>query len=633
MYKLISLFLVLSSFLGTAQTKYSLLDVPSDLLKNANSVLLSEKKITDVSEPGKLKYRVHQVRIILNENGNRHISTSVGYDKSTKIKKIEAFIYDSFGNEIEHFKKKDFIDRSAADGYSIFSDNRIVFLDYTPTSYPYIVEFISEIENNTTIHIPSWFPANGYTKSTKNSEYILRFDPVNKPRIRTENLEGYNISISENPSEIICTAQNIPAFKYEELSPLFSEIVPNVSFALNNFTLMGVSGSAKNWEEFGKWMNTTILTGVNDIPEATIVEVKNLIRNETTNEAKARIIYNYLQEKVRYISISIGIGGWRPMLASEVDKLSYGDCKALTNYTKSLLDKVGIPSYYTILYSSEEEVNFDKDFSRLQGNHVILGVPDGDNITWLECTSQKTPYGFIGSSNDDRDVLIITPEGGKIVHTKVYSYQESLQSSKVNIRIKNNGSASVDFLSSSTGLKYGDKFWIKDFDNDDVIEYYKNRWDNINGFTIEKVAFEDNRDTIMFKEDLVISIPNYCSKIGSDFLCAVNVFNKNNYVPPRINERKNKLYLYDEYEDFDLVTLEIPSGYTLDELPQDKSIESEFGIYSISFHKKSENVLEYKRQMILKKGAFSKEKYNEYRAFRRKITKFDKTKIVLNKLK
>jgi hypothetical protein len=629
MYKIIALLLVMFSITSTAQTKYSLLDVPSDLLKNANSVLLYEKVITDVSEPGKLNLKSHQVRIVLNKNGNNHVSTSVEYDKATKIKKIEAYVFDSFGNEIEHYKKKDFKDVSAVDGYSIFSDNRRVYLNYTPTSYPYIVEFIFETENNSTLRIPPWYPTYGYNKSTKNSEYVLKFDPSNKPRIKSDNLEGYDITLSENPSEIVCTAQNISAFKYEELSPLYSKIVPNVSFALNNFTLMGVSGSAKNWEEFGTWMNKSLLNNVDDIPEATIVEVKNLIHNETTNEAKARIIYNYLQEKVRYISIHIGIGGWRPMLASDVDKLSYGDCKALTNYTKTLLDAVGIPSYYTILYSSEREMDFDKDFSRLQGNHAILGIPDGDDITWLECTSQKKPYGFIGSSNDDRDVLIVTPEGGKIVHTKIYPHHESLQESEIQIRIKNNGSASANFISASTGLQYGNKYWIDDLDNDEIIEHYKDRWDNINGFTIEKINLENNRDSIIFTEELIVEIPNYCSKIGNDFLCAINVFNKSSYVPPRMKERKNELYLYTEFEDIDHLTLEIPSGYQLDELPKNKSIENEFGTYIVTFEKLSENTLAYKRIMIFKKGTHPKEKYNDYRAFRRSIAKFDKTKIVL----
>ncbi len=627
----IFLALLFFPFLSKAQTTYSLLNVNSDLTKNANSVLIDEEIEVDVSVAGKLSYKIHQVRIVLNKNGNNDVKASTQYDKNTKIKRIEAFVYDAFGNKLEHYKKKNFIDVSAADGYSIYNDNRILYLSYTPTSYPYIVEFYSEFERNTTVSIPSWYPLYGYAKSTKKSEYKIIFDPSNKPRIKKQNLEGYEISVSENPNEIICTAENLYAIKYEVLSPPLQNTLPNVAFALNNFTLVGVPGAAKNWKEFGTWMKNNLLVGVDDIPEATVVEIKNLIRNETTNEAKARIIYNYLQEKVRYISIQIGIGGWRPMLASEVDKLSYGDCKALTNYTKTLLDAVGIPSYYTVLYAGDEEISFDKNFSTLEGNHAILGIPDGDKITWLECTSQEKPFGFIGDFCDDRDVLIVTPEGGKIVHTKVYTYDENLQDSKIKIKINENGSAVANFKSSSKGIQYGDKFRLKEEDDEDIREYYKDRWDNINGVTIQNYTLENDKENIVFYEEVNINIPKFCSKIGNDYLCKINVFNNLNSVPPRIESRKNNLYLSTSFEDVDVVEIEIPSNFSIDNLPESKTVENEFGSYHIEFKKLSENKIEYQRHVIFKKGTFSKEKYNDYRSFRRKIAKLDKTKIVLNK--
>jgi hypothetical protein len=64
---------------------------------------------------------------------------------------------------------------------------------------------------------------------------------------------------------------------------------------------------------------------------------------------KVRTLYNYMQQRTRYVSIQVGIGGWQPFLASVVDEKGYGDCKALAHYMKSILDAVGIRSVYTLV--------------------------------------------------------------------------------------------------------------------------------------------------------------------------------------------------------------------------------------------------------------------------------------------
>ena len=62
--------------------------------------------------------------------------------------------------------------------------------------------------------------------------------------------------------------------------------------------------------------------------------------NNDTDKISA--LYKYMQDKVRYVSVQVGIGGWQPIEAETVDRLSCGDCKALANYMESLLDVAGI---------------------------------------------------------------------------------------------------------------------------------------------------------------------------------------------------------------------------------------------------------------------------------------------------
>jgi len=67
------------------------------------------------------------------------------------------------------------------------------------------------------------------------------------------------------------------------------------------------------------------------LPETTKQKVTELTKNAKSREEKARLLYEYVQNKTRYISIQLGIGGFQPFEARVVDETGYGDCKALSN--------------------------------------------------------------------------------------------------------------------------------------------------------------------------------------------------------------------------------------------------------------------------------------------------------------
>jgi len=622
------LFLFLYTSVYT-QSTYSIATIPNDLKQNANSILLDEQIVVDVSQVEKLNISAKSVRAVLNKKGDNDVSSAIAYDNDTRVVSIEAFVYDAFGNEIKHFKKRDFNDVSKGDGISLFNDDRALYLNYTPSSYPYIFEFIYETESKSTAFLPSWMPIGYYWRSTASSSYTLKFDPNNKPRMRQMNLDGYDMTISEGPNLITCRASNIKAIRYEAHSLPFQSIAPYVNFKLDNFHLMGVRGYAENWNDFGNWYRQNLLDGLSSLSPATVQEIKDLVANETTDLARAKKIYQYVQNKVRYISIQIGVGGWKPMLASDVDKLGYGDCKALTNYTKALLDIVGIPSYYTILYAGDDEIDISNDFVAIQGNHVILGIPNDEKIVWLECTSQVTPFGFGGNFSDDRDVLIVTPEGGKIVHTKVYDPTDNLQENKADIRMDASGTMVAQFQATSRGLQFDDKYFLEIKKKEELEAYYKERWGYINGFTIDEMTFLNDKDEIVFTEKLRLHIPNYLSKAGTDYLFCPNVFKQSQYIPQRISERQQKLHLSEGFEDIDILSITLTEGLVFNEMPSDEQIENKFGHYSIIFEKLSENQLKYTRKLLIKKGTFPPSEYKNYRNFRKQIAKLDKTKLLL----
>src|SRR5690606_5268139 len=153
---------------GIYAQDYSIASINQGLTEYANSVLIDELVEMDVSDISKVKQKNHRVVAVLNKLGDADTHLYEYYDNNSRVKDIEVKIYNAFGKEIEHFKKKDFMDISRT-GSNMYADSRVLYLNYTPTTYPYIVVFDSETETGDSAFISPWYPLRGYAESTQKS--------------------------------------------------------------------------------------------------------------------------------------------------------------------------------------------------------------------------------------------------------------------------------------------------------------------------------------------------------------------------------------------------------------------------------------------------------------------------------
>ncbi len=626
------LFIIFSSY--AQNNLFNVLNIPENLKKDANSVIRKNEVLISMNSENSLTIKSQQIITVLNKLGDRAAQITLYYDKRRTVKNVVAYIFDAFGKEVKKVKKSDFTDGSVSDGFSLFSDDRYLHYKYIPISYPYTIQYISEIKSSNTAQIEGWYAIDYYNQSVMDSKYTFEY-PLDVTIQKTENnFEGYPIEITNKPGKITYQVKNIPAIKYEPNSPSFLEIIPNMKLGVNKFSLEGVDGVATNWKEFGKWYYDNLIQNTQGLSENTKQKMKALTLGVTDPIEKAKIIYNYVQNKVRYVSIQVGIGGFKPMLASEVDNLGYGDCKALTNYTCALLNAVGVKAYPTLIYGDEDENrSIDKKVASPQGNHMILNLPINNKNIWLECTSQKTPFGEIASFTDDRDALVITPQGGEIKHTKIYKAKDNLQFTKGNLTFDENGKLNAELAIYSTGSQYINHLKRYDGDSPKELEIlFKRYFSNINNIHFTKSTIKNNKEKAVFEEYLSFNAADYATIINNQMLIVINAFNKNTYVPKRLRNRKLPLKISKSYTDIDSVTVKLPPNFKIDYLPQKVEIKNNFGMYMINFKKVDETHYLYSRKLEIIKGQFPKEMYDKYRKFRKQIRKYDNSKIILNKL-
>ncbi len=631
--RLIFLFpFLFTGILAVAQeADYQALLLDSTLTDNADAVVRLDRTEVVLHSNSKMTVIKQKVVTVLNQAGRKSVKNYAHYNSTIKLEDLQVFIYNANGSTIEKIKKKEFKDISAVSGGSLYEDSRIKYFKYVPTSYPYTIDFLYSYQTSNTAFIPHWSPVDEYMVSTEKSEFKLTFPEEIKIRTKEKNFETYSISNKSSRNKIHYEVLNIPASKREMLSPPFYTIEPRLLLGLDNFHLEGIDGQGADWTTFGKWQYDNLLKDRDALPPATIAKMKKLLDGINDPLEKAKKVYEYVQNNTRYISVQLGIGGWMPIEAAEVDRVKYGDCKGLTNYTKALLKSQGVESYYSVVWAGKSKRNIEVDFASMQGNHVILNIPNENGDVWLECTSQKIPFGFLGNFTDDRDVLVITPEGGTIKHTPIYGDDHNKKVTKADYTVTSEGHLKAKVAITSQGIQYDSRSEMDRLPENKKETRYKKYWSNINGLKIADIKLSNSSEEIKYIERIKLEAPSYASIAGDDMLFEINPFDANKSVPDRYRNRKQPFEISRGYVDEDEYVITLPENYVVTDLPDPIAVDSKYGSYHTDIEQTADNKLIYKRKLLIRKGEYSKDEYSAYRDFRRTIAKNDNQRIVLTK--
>lgn len=629
LYLLILAVLVASNLLS-AQQKWSTFEISEPQKKDVNSILRWKEGKYEITSISSATYYFREVTTILNSKAKDNALVLIGYDKNTKIKMLEARVYNAFGKEIGKIKKNDFIDQSAISGFSMYEDNRIKYADLAQEFYPYTVEFEYQLEFDYTYMIPKW------NFSGEESQYVAKsVFTLKSPNNLLPTYRSLNTDLQPQKSEL--NGLTTLTWEMADVAPIAPEpfssspesIKPAIEFQTNLFQYSGYTGDMQSWESFGLWIKQ-LMDGRNVLPEETISKVKALTAHLPDDRSKIKAVYEYMQNKTRYVSIQVGIGGLQPFEASLVDKVGYGDCKALSNYTMSLLGSIGIESNYAVIRANEKRP-LSKDYVVPYFNHVILCVPNQGDTIWLECTSQTQPFGFLGSFTDDRDVLLITKKGGVLAKTPRYGQELNVMKTTAKVDVASTGDASATIDISYKGLESendGLHFYLDRSNKDQKDWIYKNT--DIANFDIVDFSFDHQKDEIpTIYQKLEVNIKSLASLSGKRMFIQPNLLHKRSYVPKSVENRTQPVVLQSEYINIDSIVYNIPSNIYAEHLPEAVHIESPFGEYHAEFVYE-EGRLTYKRTIKMNKGTYPADHYHQLIDFYKEMVKADKIKVVFN---
>jgi len=185
-----------------------------------------------------------------------------------------------------------------------------------------------------------------------------------------------------------------------------------LSIAVDKFEFAGAKFIGGGWEGLATWYDKVTDDRYNkplDSDDKTGFEAIGL-------RDRVRQVYDRTRGEYRYVSISVGVGGWRPRKASEVAKSRYGDCKDLATLLVSQLRSIGIDAAPALILTRDKGY-LDVDFLTTGFNHVIAAAFVGSDTLWMDPTCSHCPLGVLPWTDQYTNALIVRESQSGLVNT------------------------------------------------------------------------------------------------------------------------------------------------------------------------------------------------------------------------
>jgi hypothetical protein len=332
----------------------------------------------------------------------------IGYSKFNKLLTVTAFTITPKGDTL-HVTR--FSDQSAVQS-GIFYDDYMERTFLFPgvingaTSHLYYTEELSE---------PRFLGAYYFNASlpVQLSEFEIHCDKHIKLDFSTFNTTQTQVLFQQKKQrkEWLYTwkAVNIPVFRRkegeQEISYRAPHIIPRIAYywSSEKVKIPLLSNVADLYAWYGGLVSGTD-EGIGSDKLQQMAD--SLTAGLKTPEAKAHIIFKWVQQNIQYIAFEDGYGGLIPRKAADVLRKRYGDCKDMTALLVALMKRAGIEAYFTWIGTRRLPYRYTELPTPMVDNHMIATIKINNQLLFLDATDPELPFGMPSAMIQGKEALI-----------------------------------------------------------------------------------------------------------------------------------------------------------------------------------------------------------------------------------
>ncbi len=235
------------------------------------------------------------------------------------------------------------------------------------------------------------------------SRFVLDVPNAIAPHIIETHLDFTRSEAHHNGRHVYTWAtQNVQPPKTEMFAPDSS--FPSMSVRV---------GAPLTWNAIGRWYNGLARDRYVLTPALT-AEIDSIVRPARNAADTLNALHRWIANDLRYVSVSLGIGGYQPRFPEATVSTGYGDCKDKATLFIAAARHLGITAYPVLLNSAG---GTDRSLPAIeQFDHVIAAVqqPGESGFTYLDLTTDAFTDGDIPPSYQGGFGLVVLPDGKSV---------------------------------------------------------------------------------------------------------------------------------------------------------------------------------------------------------------------------
>lgn len=620
----------LSSMGAEIRTELNVTNIPDSLKINAYAVVRNATTIYDYKSAISAVEKITEIITVLEKKGETKANFNYSGDQFRSLSSFSAKMYDATGKLLKKYGLSDV--GSTEWSASLAEDGRHYYFSCDPPSYPFTIVYEYEVKwKNGLLTFSPFVPQGDYNLSVEKASYQLLLPTNTAFRYKAINLESNpTVTLIKDVTSREWSVKALKAIEQEAFDSSLDAYIPILFCCGKDFIYDDVPGSISDWKSYGKWVYD-LIQNRDVLPETTKTKLLELTKNAKTDREKVRILFDYLGETTHYVSIQLGIGGFQPMEASEVEKTNFGDCKALSNYMKAMLKTIGLSSNYCVIKWDNHQKKVYADYANFnQFNHVILQVPLPNDTLWLECTNPRNPFGFLHNGIAGHDVIVCTPEGGILTQTPDYSDSLNISRRNTIIELDPEGGAKVHTQLQSFVKIYDEKNGFPFYKVSEQTDFLRNDI-NLPNVTMGSFQFKEDKSPLpSLTIDNNWTTAQYGTKTGNRLFIPVNPFQSSYYRSIKKSKRIHNIERLSGYKDLDSICIRIPEGFEIESIPPSGKLSTPFGTFQTILTSKDKEIT-IRQNAYFPKGKYDVSNYQAYVDFYDKIRSAYNGKIILRK--